>query len=276
MNNPFYLFRLRHFFVAAGIVFLTAAGRANVQQLTDGKNASYDERHRASYQIGGQLQADEIEALLKFLVRLPAEDSARDDELSTLKNNAADALLQQKTPPSRLLVVFKTAFGDLKQGEVWREYVVQKLPELCGRLEGAPRRECLQFLRERLHDTDYIFAGTALIGLDRLHSSHPNLVEGGEVGRAAVALLESTQQADACKISALQILAHYDAPAALSRARGYLHAETPVMLKVSALAALGLVGQAEDLPIVERYAGSPELRLRTAARAALKQLKARA
>lgn len=256
-------------------LMLTLSGRADVRVITGGSQASYDERQRESYQLGKRLSVEEVDTLLVFLLRSPDADTAKDDELAALKNNAADALLQQEGVSPRLFETFVTIFADPKQGEIWREYVIQKLPELSLRLDGAARQAVLVFLRERTKDTDYIFAGTALIGLDRLHSARPDLVTGDEVSSRALAILKSEQQADACKLSALQILAKYDPATALVRARSYLQSEAPVMLKVSALATLGMVGQAEDRPALERYAKSPELRLRTAARAALAKMTAR-
>jgi hypothetical protein len=49
-----------------------------------------------------------------------------------------------------------------------------------------------------------------------------------------------------------------------------LEADAAIILKVSALAVFGRAGKREDIAALNGYAESPEMRLRTAARAALK------
>ena len=245
----------------------------DVPVLTDGALASYEQRMRASYaEDSPRLSASDARALIVFLSRLPSADVVSVDELAALKNNAADLLLTQTPPPAGLRAAFEAAFKDPAQGEIWREYIVQKIPEFAVGLSGAERKRALAFLRQRLDDTESIFAGTALLGLQRLHTQTPPLVSTGEIATAATKLLSEPAYAQATKLTALQVLALHDASAARVQARQWLTGDHPVMLKVSALATLGQVGEPQDRSLLERYARSPELRLRTSARAALGKL----
>lgn len=233
---------------------------------------NYGARDRASHALGNRLPAVDVQALLRFLARKPNEDVVSAENLAVLKNNAADALLAQGELPAALLSILETTFADADQGEIWREYVVQKFPELVKRTGGVQRERGVAFLHERIADTSYIYAGTALLGLQRLHENEPPLVEGVEVAKAARLVLREDAYASASKISALQILARHEPSEARALARQWLADEHPVMLRVSALATLGQVGEQADREVVARYAESPELRLRTAARAALARL----
>lgn len=232
----------------------------------------FGSRDRASHALSRSLPNRDVDALLLFLLRKPGEDSAAVDELATLKNNVADALLSQADLPLGLLDSFESAFADKAQGEIWREYVVQKIPEWVRRAPESMRDRGVAFLRKRLADTDYIYAGTALLGMHRLHHALPTLADGEEVAAAARRILQQDAYAVASKITALQILARHQPDEARIWARRWIDGERAVMLRVSAIATLGEVGEAVDQERMARYTDSPELRLRTAARAALLKL----
>ncbi|RRJ96494.1 hypothetical protein Ga0100231_000560 [Opitutaceae bacterium TAV4] len=234
-------------------------------------NLNYDERARASYISSEQLILDFVQQLIGFLGQIPTQDKNQEDELASLKNNVTDSLLRMDVLPAGFTNTLISLFEDTHQGVIWREYIVQKIPEVIGKVQGDDRKTALGFLRKVSESTDYAYAGTALIGLDRLYGSHPDLISPDEIARRARAVLISEQHSEASKISALQVLASHDAPAALTHSRSFLQGQSPVMLKISALATLGVVGKTEDRTLIERYAKSPEFRLRTAARAALRQ-----
>lgn len=266
-----YIVRLLVFTTSCLFTFSLPA-HGDIAVLTDGGEASYEVRSRASYSENTRLGDAEVAALLAFLNRAPEKDVATEDELASLKNNVADLLLRQERVPSALRRTFTAGFNDAGQGEIWREYIVQKFPELALRLAGKERAEALAFLRARIDDTDYIYAGTALLGLQRVHVASPNLVSGAEVAKAADKVLHGEAYAEASRLTALQVLAAHEPGAARAKARSLLTGEASVMFKASALATLGLVGEGGDIALLERYARSPELRLRTAARASLKKL----
>lgn len=78
------------------------------------------------------------------------------------------------------------------------------------------------------------------------------------------------------KITALQIAATAGDTHALTPARAWANdTATPVPLRMSALATLGILGNDTDKPLLDRLAQSGEFRLRTAARSALKKINAR-
>lgn len=263
--------------VAAALLALDSVAEVSLLRstttLTATQGVDFGTRDQASHALSTKLPAEDVDALLRFLVRPPADDAASADELASLKNNAADALLAQGDLPQGLFDRFQAAFADEAQGEIWREYVVQKIPELVQRASGSVRAQGLAFLRERLVDIRHIYAGTALLGMQRLNEASPPLVSGREVVEAARKILAEDGYAPASKISALQILARHEHDEARTLARQWIVEERPMMLRVSALATLGDVGGASDQDVLASYATNPDLRLRTAARAALAKLK---
>jgi hypothetical protein len=262
--------------VCTCVVAVLCPARASLAEVVDPQNADYQQRFRATHHLGDKLSPGYIATLCLFLERLPQDDIARADDLPVLKNNVADALLRQRALPDPLFDVFVAVFADARQGELWREYVVQKVPEFCLRLTDEGRRlKALQFLRERAVDTDYIFAGTAILGLDRVRTAHPDWVSSNEIARLADGILGSPKHALASKISALQVLGANDAARGRQEAARCLKDDSSINLQASALATLGDIGLPGDRELIEPYAQNPDLRLRTAAAAAIARLTAR-
>jgi hypothetical protein len=254
-----------------------SAGDAIVPLIVTPQAQPYEERHRATYRIGKNLLEKDFAALLAFLGRNREQDSIRESELRSLKNNVADALIAQNKPQASLVDAFITLASNPGQDAAWREYLLQKLPDLALRFDDAEiRTRVTDFLRGHTAVTEYIFAGTSLISLQRLGAADPSLIGPVEIARRAEAILDDPRQANACKIAALQVLGAADAAEGRRRAIRALEDDTmPIMLKVSALATLGEHGQAEDASHLTRYNNSPDYRLRTAARAAATKLQKR-
>ena len=260
--------------LSLGLLAFPAAvwSASDLSALLDGKSTAYEERSRASHLVAGSLSSDEVDALLAFLARKPGEDVVSIAQLATLKNNAADALLKQPELPSKLGEVFKQTFADKDQGTAWRDYIVQKIPELARRLSGPEQMGATDFLRARVEDTEHIYAGTALLGLQRLHDA--GIVSADEIAKASVQILDGPNYVAASQNTALQILAKHQPEVARGRARAIVaNRESVVMAKVAAIATLGSVGETQDVPILDLYSMSPDLRLRNSAQAALAKLK---
>jgi HEAT repeat protein len=76
----------------------------------------------------------------------------------------------------------------------------------------------------------------------------------------------------ASRVTALQVGAALEDSRMLPLARQIMSEQTDVQLRMSALAVLGSQGEADDILILRRYDDSSDIRLRSAARAALEQL----
>jgi hypothetical protein len=247
---------------------------ALVAALTTPGEWNHAERQRATHRLGRNLGTEDLGRLLAFLRHTPEEAGMRPDELRALKNNIADALVGQRLVDETLLDQFLGLARDPGQDIVWREYILQKLPDLALRLPAPEARvRTTDFLRGQSENTDYIMAGTAIIALERLGRDDPSLIGPVEIARRAQGILHNPDQANACKIAALQILGAVDAPEGRRHALAVLDdPAAALMLKVSALGTLGNHGLADDREVAGRYANSPDYRLRTAARQAVAKL----
>ena len=75
------------------------------------------------------------------------------------------------------------------------------------------------------------------------------------------------------KITALQICAKLGNKAVLPSARRLASSRESVPLRMSAIAAVGTLGNADDQVVLEEYAKSSDVRLRKSAQSALKRLR---
>lgn len=238
----------------------------------DTEGYSYEARFRLIRALDGTISMGDMEHYLDFLERPFKEGSLQRGELNTLKNDLADKLLMQRRYPEDLADRFLKMVDHKTLGIVWRDYVLQKLPDLYERVEKDERIRILEKLWEKADDTHHTFSGTALLGLSRLSSHYPDAVASNQLAEKALAVVKGVEFPEQNKLTALQILAEARHPEVLNLARETLNTDSSVMLRVSAIGVLGLVGQSVDREILSAYAKSPEYRLRRAAEAALERL----
>jgi len=80
------------------------------------------------------------------------------------------------------------------------------------------------------------------------------------------------------RVTALQVAATFEASGVLDYAASLLTqmpSETPPMLKVSAIAAIGTIGDESQLTILQQFRLSPDVRLKKAARRAIERIQLR-
>lgn len=242
----------------------------NLDIITEGAGADYATRYRLTYTINSEL-SDENRAQLEQFLSLPlAKGGLEESELAALKNNVADALIKQAGGPRGLLKRLQTDWADASQGLLWRSYIVQKIPELTAVLKTETETQAsVAFLRRLALDPEPEFSATAIIGMDRLHGTRPDLISSGEVGAGAARLFAAKENPDSIRITLIQVWARHDKESALREARLILQSEDAmVLLKMAALVVVGGYGTQADNALITRYETSPEGRLSTAAASA--------
>lgn len=254
------------------------AAEDNVKIVTgESGKASYEERLKLIHGLGNDLSKKEIQRLVAFLSKPVRKDFVAPDSLATLKNDVADKLIAQKTLPQGLSDVFVNAIDDVSQTVVWRDYALQKLPELYLKLSEKDKKNRAKLLDKLWAETDHAeatFSGTALLGLRRL-SSKDQTVSADETAKKAMAIAKDERHPLANRVTALQVAASMGEKEALFYAREILaeaDGSRPIMLRVSALATLGIMGTKEDVAVLAKVAESSEYRLRKAAQAALEKV----
>lgn len=247
---------------------------SNVAQVIceDSQGYSYEERFRMIHTLDKNISAGDVDYYFNFLSRPFKGDDLRAGEFDTLKNDLADKLLVQHRLPKNITGRFLHMIDQKALGVVWRDYVLQKLPDLYKRVETEDRVRILKKLWESADSVEHTFSGTALLSLSRMDRLYPGVVVSERFAERALAVVQGVAFSDQNKITALQLLAESRHPEALNLARKILDAESTVMLRVSAIGVLGIMGQSADKEDLLYYANSPEFRLRRAAKAALQRL----
>lgn len=243
-----------------------------VAAVTDAAAGSLDARLAALACLGKSLPEADVEALFTFLDRRDAEDSLPPEKLNALKNDVANLLRAQVRFPDVLPWRLAAMWRDPLHDEVWRDYCIQHAGAAWPRIANkAARDEVRAVLWEAAADPAAPGSGTALIALRNLADS------GAEarvkVAARAAASAESGAAPEGVRVTSLQIAAELGAPGAAALARPILSDRSqPVHLRMSAVAALGMTGDASDLPALKALAETSDPRLRAAASSALRRL----
>jgi hypothetical protein len=227
------------------------------------------ERQEAVGKVGANLADDEFGALVQFLARTPQEDSLAPDELNALKNEVINALKNQKRDPNPLINQLIVLYREPGQDEVLRDYCIQHLGTLYPAGTVTNRESVRQLFSEATDVKRGSIAGTALIAIANNRGAD---IISQSIADKAIAIAEDAAYGEAPRITALQIGAKLNDARVLPVAREIAFGGSGVPLRVSAIAAIGTMGDESDLAKLEPLANSTDIRLRTAATAAVKKL----
>lgn len=194
-----------------------------------------------------------------FLVDLAADPSRR----SVLRNNAANALGIQDPPVAGWLGRLAEQAMDPAETATWRDYALQHLADqLAAQGAGAPaegdfigspdsgldRRRYLAVLTT-VAASPQIVAGTALLHLDRLQRESGSGIDPAELTRLIVVALERDEVDIGAKVTAMGILGLRKDPRQAGIPRRFLADPRPDVRR-AAVAALGHLGTAADIPAI--------------------------
>ena len=187
-----------------------------------------------------------------------------------LKNDTLAVLLRQDHLPENLGALLVNIVSNKTQDLTWRDYALQVFPAYVERTAGwadTDNQALCTVIDAALTERGTVLPGTALIVMNRL-SATGGLYETNTVATEARKILDQSAAGDPARITAIQILAKTDATNALALARTMAHNEAnPVLERMSAMAALGRVGDADDLKWLKEMASraGQDKRLQTAA-----------
>jgi len=245
-------------------------------QLIAGLTSDRDYQHRlaAIRSLNNRLPAADVACLMAFLADPATAKPGNLWDLG-LKNDTLAVLLRQERLPEGMGGMLVNIVSNRTQDLTWRDYALQVVPAYAGRTPGRADSEN-QALRTVLdaalsaHGT--VLPGTALIAMSRM--SGPNgLYDTNAIATQARQILDQNAPGDPARITAIQILALTDVSGARDVARGIAKDEgRPVLERMSAIATLGRVGQAEDAVWLREMIQRPGLdrRLKNAAEANVK------
>jgi len=236
-----------------------------------GERTAYSVRSKAVHSLDDDLSGQEIQALYALLNRKKGEDRLKPGHLNALKNDVLNVLGSQSVPPPDFAGNLMAMYHDLTHDNVWRDYCIQHLGGWYGRADVNDREAIAATLWKATRETKISIAGTALIALAS-NCSQPG-IEKARVTEKALDLSTNPACGHLAKITALQICAQLGEDRVLPTARVIAASKSSVTLRMSAIAAVGTLGDQSDRPMLEEYASSTDVRLRKSARSALTRLK---
>jgi hypothetical protein len=245
----------------------------------------YKERAGGLKALTRGLATNDVAALRLFLdARFKEQEKGSELgllEFEGLKNDALSVLLAQDRPPEGLGRQLAAMFRDGEHDDVWRDYCVQYLGPYydirwpAGSKAGKdPEREEVEAAYwEALKETGKTFAGTALLGIERLSRARSEM---GRTNVANVAVSLATNEAciEANRITAFRVSALMGKKEVLPSARMASQTGETGPLRMAAIATIGDLGDASDRELLESLAASKEERIRRIAKAALARLDA--
>lgn len=224
-------------------------------------SAQPSERLLAAHSLANDLNRSEIELLYRFLKAHPSEAESNVPGLRYVKNEVFEALRQQLVVPADLVKVSSEIYRDTAQDVVTRDYAVQNLVNCLeeGVGSAAQEKQIYKTLLEVAHDGTSI-AGTALVGLDRAVAATA-VAENKHINDIAVSVACSATADSAARASAMQVCARRGLAQILPAAEALAHGSPPVPLRMSAIAAIGKLGGASQLALLEQLQqeNDPEL-----------------
>ena len=233
---------------------------------------AYPARLAAVKALSKSLPKEDIAVLYGFLERKSSEDKARPGELNAIKNDVVNELKMQKVMPQDLAGRLMTMYGNKSHDEVWRDYCVQHLGDIYTEISNEGDREkAFHVLWSAVDERQGSIPGTGLIALFNLCGQKG--FEKDQISAKALEMVRASDYGEPAKITALQICAKLGEKAVLPDARK-LAAGGPIPIRMSAMACLGMLGNKADLTLLKVSESSTDVRLRTAAQAAILKLRA--
>ena len=222
----------------------------------------YAERVRLIHRLPSNLAPEQLERCRAFLGSPLAGQPLPDLEFNGLKNELVFALLRQREGLTELAELLVRVSRALETDATWRDYCVQFLGKCYPRINDAKSREAMaDALWEALKTQRRgRAAGSAARQLMTLGRTFPEFPPEKVSAASLEALLDPTCSEET-KTALLQVCGILGERAALPAARTIAELDSSPVLRASAIAAIGMLGDASDLPLLKRLAVSGDMRV---------------
>jgi hypothetical protein len=238
-------------------------------------NLGYDERLRAARSLDSRLTLTEADGLMVYLKTHGSRDGLPGKRERFLKNMVMDVLIQSPADQDEITGGLIGIYRDSGQDPVVRDYAVQHLGLLFENAGDAQRRQIQQALREALGEKQGTIGGTSLLALHRLAETHEE-IDRQHLAQTALQLAADEQCGEATRRTALTVCGMLGEKNVLPTARALAQGAASVPLRISAIAALGFVGDDEATEYLRSLVlDGSNSRLQPAVRAALERVEER-
>ena len=236
-------------------------------------DSSYQGRCRLVKGLKSDLYPAEIDALLFFISADPEQVGLSRDYFNSVGDKVINKLEEQENVPPALIDMLISMFSDDSGNFTWRDYCVQHLGSLyAGDAASGKRAAMLKTLNAALKPETHM-AGTAILALQN-NIGKEGVPRRMVVNKAKRVALDENQD-EASRLTSMLVAAELGNQQMLPLARGIIDSREPVQFRMAAMAVLGMQGAASDLSTLAPYTSSPDMRLRTASRAAIKKINGR-
>ncbi|MPN01967.1 hypothetical protein SDC9_149180 [bioreactor metagenome] len=233
----------------------------------------YYSRAKSLEKIRPDLNEYEITAIYNFLDSTGPVDNLNQLEFNSLKNDLVIILLRQKHSIDKLVTSLIRMSEDAKHDIVWRCYCVQFIGRVFPDASLTEQKKLEETLKDILQAENPAMIGTALIAInsnfDICSIPSPFLMEKID------GYLKNDAFPAYVKVTILQIAAQRQSPMALLFARECLQTAADVQLQMSAMAAMGMLGNRADIPPLASFKENTDIRLRIASTAAIEKIQKR-
>ena len=222
----------------------------------------YAERVRLIHRLPSNLAPEQLERCRAFLGSPLAGQPLSDLEFNGLKNELVFALLRQREGLTELAELLVRMSRSEETDATWRDYCVQFLGKCYPRINDTKSRESMaDALWEALkNQRGGRGAGSAARQLMTLGRTFPEFPPEKVSAASLEALLDPTCSEET-KTALLQVCGILGERAALPAVRTIAELDSSPVLRASAIAAIGMLGDASDLPLLERLAVSGDMRV---------------
>lgn len=266
---------------------IPTGGNTNQQVLSAGvrliidEQAGYAARSTAARTAITNLTGEDRQALYTFLLHPSPLD--KDQLGQVLKNEVLDELCVLNPPPPGLGDVLEEMYHDQSQNVVLRDYAVQHMVALYEQVEntsdnGAAGPNGLSRIQdtlwEALNETDSSIAGTALLGLERLSQEYTGF-DQGKIATTALHVANDNSAGELSHITAYQVCAQLNVQEALPVIEAAAQNSQTLSQQISAIGALGVLGGANDLALLQSLFQGKEERLKLPALTAIRRIEQR-
>lgn len=235
-----------------------------------GDQKSYGVRTKSVHQIKN-ISGEEADMIFAYFdKKIEDEPELRPIEIAAIKNDLVRAFMQEKAYIPELFQKLCRMYRDNSNDIIWRDYCIQFIGQLYSDIDSKSLKEEGRLTLEAAFASKSNIAGTALIAMSRLTDEEGFNKE--RLSDAALRLSKDSESSDIVKTTALQVGANLGNKDIIPIAKEVLDKSKDVPLKVSAIAALGLLKDQSSMSLIEKYASSNDVRLRAAAQAAIKRL----
>ncbi len=233
----------------------------------------YAERVRLIHHLPSNLALEQLERCRAFLESPLAGQPLPDLEFNGLKNELVFALLRQRDGLTELAELLVRMSRALETDATWRDYCVQFLGKCYPRIHDARSREAMadalwEALKTRRRGRAAGSAARQLMTLGRTFPEFPP----EKVSAASLEALLDPASSDETKTALLQVCGTLGERGALPTARAIAGRNSAPVLRASAIAAVGMLGDASDLPLLKRLAASGDVRVSRPASAAIDRI----